>query len=77
MSMDGRGRAKDNIFIERLSFEKFKQENIYLNAYEDGQELYAGFAGFITYFDFYNHKLQHQSLNYKRLFELCEKKIVI
>ena len=70
MSMDGRGRAKDNIFIERLSFEKFKQENIYLNAYEDGQELYAGL---MTYFDFYNHKRPHQSLDYKRPFELCKK----
>ena len=61
ISMDGRGRATDNIFIERL-WRSVKQENIYLNAYENGQELYAGLKG---YFDFYNHKRPHQSLDYK------------
>ena len=39
--MDGRGRAKDYIFIERL-WRSVKQENIYLNAYENGNELYTG-----------------------------------
>jgi putative transposase len=61
VSMDGRGRATDNIFIERL-WRSVKQENIYLNAYENGQELYAGLR---DYFDFYNHKRSHQSLEYK------------
>ena len=60
VSMDGRGRATDNIFIERL-WRSVKQENIYLNAYETGQELYAGLT---EYFDFYNHKRGHQSLDY-------------
>jgi putative transposase len=61
VSMDGRGRAKDNAFIERL-WRSVKQENIYLNAYENGQELYVGLN---RYFDFYNHKRPHQSLDYK------------
>jgi putative transposase len=60
ISMDGRGRATDNIFIERL-WRSVKQENIYLNAYENGRELYAGLK---TYFDFYNQKRPHQSLDY-------------
>ena len=59
--MDGRGRAIDNIFIERL-WRSVKQENIYLNAYENGQELYVGLT---KYFDFYNNKRPHQSLDYK------------
>ena len=59
--MDGRGRAKDNIFIERL-WRSVKQENIHLNVYENGRELYAGLN---EYFDFYNHKRPHQSLDYK------------
>ena len=48
ISMDGRGRAKDNIFIERL-WRSVKQEKIYLNAYENGRELYVGLK---EYFDF-------------------------
>jgi len=61
VSMDGRGRAIDNIFIERL-WRSVKQENVYLNVYENGQELYAGLT---NYFDFYNNKRPHQSLEYK------------
>jgi putative transposase len=60
VSMDGRGRAIDNIFIERL-WRSVKQENIYLNAYENGQELYTGLN---EYFNFYNNKRPHQSLDY-------------
>ena len=41
ISMDGRGRAKDNIFIERL-WRSVKYENIYLYSYEDGLSLYKG-----------------------------------
>jgi len=60
MSMNGKGRAIDNVFIERL-WRSVKQENIYLNAYANGQELYAGLN---EYFEFYNHKRPHQSLDY-------------
>jgi putative transposase len=58
--MDERGRATDNIYIERL-WRSVKQEKIYLNAYETGSELYRGLK---TYFEFYNKKRPHQSLDY-------------
>lgn len=61
ISMDGRGRALDNIFVERL-WRSVKYENIYLNVYEDGVSLYKGLS---EYFNFYNKELLHQSLGYK------------
>lgn len=61
ISMDGRGRYLDNIFIERL-WRSVKYENIYLNEYQNGLELSAGLA---TYFDLYNHNRYHESLGYK------------
>jgi putative transposase len=60
ISMDGKGRALDNIFIERL-WRSVKYENIYLNVYENGADL---FKGLTRYFDFYNNVRIHQSLNY-------------
>ena len=62
ISMDGRGRFVDNIFIERL-WRSVKHENIYLNEYESGVELATGLA---DYFDFYDHDRYHQSLDYRR-----------
>ena len=61
ISMDGKGRAVDNIFIERL-WRSVKYEHIYLHAAEDGVELYNGLK---NYFEFYNHKRHHQSLDYQ------------
>jgi putative transposase len=61
ISMDGKGRALDNIFIERL-WRSVKYENIYLNAYTDGGQLYQGLS---QYFEFYNAQRFHQSLDYK------------
>ncbi len=61
ISMDGKGRAIDNIFIERL-WKSVKYENIYLNVYEDGVSLYQGLQ---RYFEFYNTEPFHQSLGYK------------
>jgi len=61
ISMDGKGRALDNIFIERL-WRSVKYENIYLNVYEDGLNLYQGLK---QYFDFYNKDRLHQSLEYR------------
>ena len=61
ISMDGKGRAIDNIFIERL-WKSVKYENVYLYAYEDGVQLYEGLK---NYFDFYNNERMHQSLDYK------------
>ena len=61
ISMDSKGRALDNIFIERL-WRSVKYENIYLNMYEDGLSLYKGLE---EYFYFYNKKRLHQSLDYQ------------
>jgi len=61
ISMDGKGRALDNIFIERL-WKSVKYENIYLNVYENGVDLYKGLT---KYFRFYNYERIHQSLNYE------------
>ena len=61
ISMDGRGRAIDNIFIERL-WRTVKYENVYLHAYANGLDLYKGLK---DYFEFYNHERVHQSLAYQ------------
>lgn len=61
ISMDGKGRAIDNIFIERL-WRSVKYECIYLHAFEDGVQLYEGLK---QYFDFYNKERLHQSLDYQ------------
>jgi putative transposase len=61
ISMDGRGRALDNIFVERL-WRTVKYEDIYLKNYRTGGELLGG-AG--HYFRFYNHERPHQALNYQ------------
>jgi len=58
--MDGKGRAIDNIFVERL-WKSVKYEHIYLNIYDDAVQLYEGLKG---YFEFYNHGRPHQSLAY-------------
>jgi putative transposase len=61
ISMDGRGRALDNIFIERL-WRSLKYEDIYLKDYATVPALEAGL---VTYFQLYNHERPHQSLNYR------------
>jgi len=61
VSMDGRGRALDNIFIERL-WRSVKYEYVYLNSPETGSELRKGLA---DYFRFYNFERPHQSLEYQ------------
>ena len=60
ISMDGKGRALDNIRIERL-WRSLKYEDIYLKRYETMKELKAGID---AYFEFYNTARFHQSLNY-------------
>jgi putative transposase len=60
ISMDGRGRAMDNIFVERL-WRTVKYEDIYLKEYATVPQLDAGLA---DYFRFYNHERLHQSLAY-------------
>ena len=61
ISMDGKGRALDNIFVERL-WRTVKYESIYLNNFESVKELYEGLK---EYFNFYNYHRIHQSLGYK------------
>ena len=58
ISMDSKGRALDNIYIERL-WRSVKYEHIYLYAYTTGNELYKGLE---KYFNFYNNIRTHQSL---------------
>jgi putative transposase len=58
ISMDGRGRAFDNIFIERL-WRSVKYEYVYINAPETGLDLHSGLE---WYFDFFNNERHHQSL---------------
>ncbi|GIK57088.1 MAG: hypothetical protein BroJett015_27510 [Chloroflexota bacterium] len=61
ISMDGRGRAMDNIFTERL-WRSVKYEEVYLHDYETPRQARQGLA---TYLTFYNQKRLHQSLDYR------------
>lgn len=61
ISMDGKGRCHDNIFVERL-WRSVKYEEVFLKDYRSGQEAYQSLK---AYFDFYNHRRPHQSLDYK------------
>jgi len=61
ISMDGKGRAVDNIFIERL-WRTVKYEHAYIWRFDTIKELREGLK---DYFDFYNNKREHQSLGYK------------
>jgi len=58
ISMDGRGRAIDNIFIERL-WRMAKQDYVYLHPAENGSELYSGLKNFFLY---YNTRKSHQGI---------------
>jgi putative transposase len=59
ISMDGRGRFMDNIFIERL-WRSIKYEEVHLKAYADGREARAGISSWVT---FYNFRRPHQAMN--------------
>lgn len=58
--MDGRGRALDNIFVERL-WRSVKYEEVYINDYSTGLDAFNGLG---RYFGFYNEKRHHQALDY-------------
>lgn len=60
ISMDGRGRALDNIYVERL-WRSLKYEDIYIKSYSNMRELREGIR---KYFNFYNTERFHQSLDY-------------
>ena len=61
ISMDGKGRYTDNIFVERL-WRSIKYEEVYLKAYHNGTEARAGIG---AYLDFYNQERPHQALGYR------------
>ena len=61
ISMDGRGRVFDNIFVERL-WRTVKYEEVYVKDYEAVREARSGLA---AYFEFYNHERPHQALGYR------------
>jgi len=61
ISMDGRGRALDNVFVERL-WRTVKYENVYVRNYETPLELEAGLQ---SYFQFYNARRPHSALAYR------------
>jgi putative transposase len=61
ISMDGRGRALDNVFVERL-WRSVKQEEVYIRDYQSVEEAVEGLG---RYFEFYNHRRLHQSLSYR------------
>jgi len=71
ISMDGKGRALDNIFVERL-WRTVKHEHIYLHEYETVRELSKGLEEF---FSFYNNERLHQSLGYRPPQEVHQKMI--
>ena len=58
ISMDGRGRCKDNIWIERF-WRTVKQEYVYINPTESAVELRQGISDYI---EFYNYERPHQSI---------------
>jgi len=73
--MDGKGRATDNIAIERF-WRSAKYENIYIQEYKTIRELKNGVNEYIS---FYNHKRFHQSLKYQKpmdVYNYREKQIV-
>jgi putative transposase len=61
VSMDGKGRCLDNVFVERL-WRSVKYEDVYLRGYETVPQLRSGL---VRYFGFYNHQRRHQSLGYR------------
>ena len=68
ISMDGKNRALDNIYVERL-WRSLKYEDIYIKHYESVRELKEGVS---NYFRFYNEERFHQSLDYKTPDEMYE-----
>lgn len=61
ISMDGRGRALDNVFVERL-WRSVKYEEVYLKEYRSAEEARCGLG---AYFEFYNRERLHQALGYR------------
>jgi putative transposase len=70
ISMDGKGRWGDNVFVERL-WRSLKYEEVYLKAYNTIAEARAGIAAWI---EFYNYERPHQALDYKTPWEVFKDK---
>lgn len=68
VSMDGKGRALDNVFIERL-WRSLKYEDIYLKEYATVDEVYEGVQ---RYFEVYNYERLHQSLEYRTPYQVYQ-----
>ena len=73
ISMDGKGRATDNIAIERF-FRTAKSERIYLREYDTIQELKEDIKNYIHFYNFYRH---HQTLGYKKPMEVYDKELYL
>lgn len=71
MSMDGKGRAIDNVFIERL-WRSVKYECVYVFPAKDGIECYKGLK---NYFHYYNHQRRHENLGYEHPIEIYKQNI--
>ena len=61
VSMDGKGRCTDNVFVERL-WRSIKYEEVYLKAYQNGSEARKGIGAYLA---FYNQERPHQALGYR------------
>jgi putative transposase len=71
ISMDGKGRYADNIFVERF-WRSLKYEEVYPREYESGEEAYQGIS---SYIDYYNQNRIHQSLDYSTPVEVYHRKV--
>lgn len=73
MSMDGKGRATDNAFIERL-WRSVKYEKLYLSPPENGLDLFDKVDDYIRY---YNHERRHSSIDDQRPIDLYHKELKV
>jgi len=73
ISMNGRGRCLDNVWVERL-WRSVKREDVYLREYQGGNELYKGLH---KYFHHYNFQRPHQALNYQTPSEIFRQKTMV
>ena len=70
ISLEGRGRARDNIFVERL-WRSVKYEEVYINDYHRVMDAIFKLS---EHFKFYNNEPPHQSLDYQTPFEVYTRK---
>ena len=73
ISMDGKGRALDNVFVERLWW-SVKYEHVYLHDYTSVRLLHAGLG---KYLNFFNHERRHQSLGYQTPWDVYRGEVLV